>query len=308
MNHSDPDRPVVEVQHLGKQRGKKLVLDDVSFTLPRGTALGLLGPNGAGKTTAIKILLGMLRADGGLVEVFGKAPMELPPADRRRIGFLSEETGRTGLPDLPVTELLEYHSFFFETWDWDWCRELVQRAGVPTDHRLHAMSEGERRKTELVVNMAHRPEFLILDDPMVGLDARARREILWTMLAAARDEGTTILFTSHVLQDVERLVDHVVILDRGRVRMAGALDELLARMRRLVFPDVNGALAQVPGEVRRGVHGRDVAVVTERFTEGLAEGLRRAHPLLQVENLNLEEIFCTVVADVQSVDAEEIVR
>src|SRR5439155_19014501 len=117
----------------------------------------------------------------------------------------------------------EYQSHFFASWDWNWCKSLIERMGVPSARRLRAMSEGERRKAALLVALAHRPELLILDDPALGLDARARREILWATLESARDDGTTILFTSHVLQDVERIVDQVLILDRGVVRMHGAL-------------------------------------------------------------------------------------
>src|SRR5262249_56989387 len=143
------------------------------------------------------------------------------------------------LQTLPVAELLEYKSFFFAQWDWDWCRQLVARMGVVQDRELQSLSEGERRKAELLLALAHRPELLILDDPTLGLDARARRDMLWATLAAARDEGTTVLFTSHVLQDVERIVDDVLILDRGRVRLGGPLDELLRRTNRLVFPDAD---------------------------------------------------------------------
>src|SRR5262249_58807521 len=100
----------------------------------------------------------------------------------------------------------------------------------------HSLSEGERRKAELLLALAHRPELLILDDPTLGLDARARRDMLWATLAAARDEGTTVLFTSHVLQDVERIVDDVLILDRGRVRLGGPPDQLLRRPNRPRVP------------------------------------------------------------------------
>jgi len=296
------DVPIVRVEDLEKQRGKQRALDGVSFAIRRGSVFGLIGPNGAGKTTAIKILLGMLRPDAGRAEVFGTAPMDLPAAARQRIGYLGERP--TELPNLPVAELLEYQSFFFAQWDWDWCRQLVARMGVVQDREIRSLSEGERRRAELLLALAHRPELLILDDPTLGLDARARRDMLWATLAAARDEGTTVLFTSHVLQDVERIVDDVVILDRGKVRLSGPLDELLGRTKRLVFPDVDGGLAPVAGEVRRSAHGRDVAVISTGFSPALAEQLRRSQPLLRVEPLNLEEIFCAVIADPEPAPAQ----
>jgi len=289
------DDAVVRVAELRKKRGDRQALDGVSFAIARGTVFGLIGPNGAGKTTAIKILLGMLRADSGRAEVFGMAPMELPPAARQRIGYLSEQ--RSQLPDLPVAELLEYHSLWFPSWDWDRCRRLIEQFAVPTTQTLYAMSEGERRRTELLVALAHRPELLILDDPALGLDARARREMLWAALAAARAEGTTVLFTSHVLQDVERIVDDVLILDRGVVRMHGALAELLLRTKRLVFDGGAALPERIEGELRRERHGEHTVVVTERFAPELGDTLRGRHGLVRVEDLNLDELFCAVIAD-----------
>ena len=292
MSSPARDETVVLVQQLRKQRGDRVVLDGVSFAIERGHVFGLIGPNGAGKTTTIKILLGLLRPDAGTVEVFGKAPMSLPAADRQRIGFLSESSLRE-LPDLPVTELLEYQSHFFPAWDWSYGEQLVERLAVPRGQRLYAMSEGERRKTELLIALAHRPELLILDDPALGLDAVARREILWATLAAARDDGTTILFTSHILQDVERVVDDVLVLDRGRVRVQGPLEQVLARTKRLVYVDA-GDVPPVPGEVSRTRHGRDLVVVTSEFSSELPH--RATGPAPAVEHLNLEEIFCAFFA------------
>jgi ABC-type multidrug transport system ATPase subunit len=301
MNEDNLGDELVVVRDLRKRRGKQQALDGASFAIRRGRVFGLIGPNGAGKTTTIKILLGLLAPDSGSATVFGKAPMDLPPADRQRIGYLSEASER--LPDLPVAELLEYHSHFFSEWDWGWCRSLIERMQVPTTQNLYGMSEGERRKTELLLALAHRPALLILDDPALGLDARARRDILWATVASARDDGTTVLFTSHILQDVERVVDDVLVLDRGKVRIAGTLDDVLSRTKRLVFPDAD-ALDPLPGELQRTQHGRDLVVTTSGFTEPVLAGLRRHHPLVRVEDLNLEEIFCTLVDTPKAESAE----
>ncbi|HLQ38189.1 MAG TPA: ABC transporter ATP-binding protein, partial [Planctomycetota bacterium] len=159
MNHGQPGDTIVCVEQLRKKRGKQQALDGVSFSIPRGRVLGLIGPNGAGKTTTIKILIGLLRPDSGRAEVFGTLPMELAPADRQRIGYLSESTD-SELPDLPITELLEYQSHFFAAWDWQWCRQLIDRMGVAPARTLYSMSAGERRKTELLLALAHRPDLL----------------------------------------------------------------------------------------------------------------------------------------------------
>ncbi len=291
MNQTDNTSAVVRIQDLSKRRGKQMALDGVSMQIERGRVFGLIGPNGAGKTTMIKILLGLLRPDRGTVEVFGKPPMLLPPADRQRIGYLSERS--ESLPNLPIAELLEYQSHFFAAWDWQWCKELIERMQVPTAQTLYTMSEGERRKAELLLAMAHRPELLILDDPALGLDARARRDILWATVASARDDGTTVLFTSHILQDVERIVDDLVLLDRGRVRIAGTLEDVLSRSKRLVLPGADD-IAALPGELHRVRHGRDLVVTTVAFTAEWLDRLRQQQPLARAEDINLEEIFCAV--------------
>jgi ABC-2 type transport system ATP-binding protein len=146
------------------------------------------------------------------------------------------------------------------------------------------------------VALASRPELLILDDPALGLDALARRDLLWTTLDVAREEGTTVLFTSHVLQDVERIVDEVLLLDRGTVRVHGPLEDVLARTRRLVFPRAAAGPRAVAGEIGRARHGEDVVVVTGAFSPGLLAELSREHPEVMAEPMNLEQIFCEVVA------------
>lgn len=299
-----PTDDVIRIEQVHKKRGTRQALDGVTFSIAPGRILGLIGPNGAGKTTTIKILLGLLRADSGQVTVLGEDPMRLSIAARQRIGYVAERGHGDHLPNLPVAELLEYHSHFFAAWDQDWCRQLIARTRVAEGRRLYSLSEGERRKIELVLALAHRPDLLILDDPALGLDPRARRDILWATLAAARDDGTTVLFTSHILQDVERVVDDVVLLDHGVVRVQGPLDEVLTRTRRIVVPDAVGEVERLAGEVQRTRHGRDVVAVTTAFTPELLARVRAMHPGAQVEPINLEEIFCAVVADPESEDPE----
>jgi len=288
--------PIVQWAGVGKRRGKRQALEDFSLAVAPGRVLGLIGPNGAGKTTAIELLLGMLRPDAGSVRVFGQPAMGLPWPNRQRIGYLAERTRGADLPNLSVPELLSWQSCYFERWDAAWCDQLVQRLAVVTDQRVWSMSEGQRRRAEMVLALAHRPSLLVLDDPALGLDALARRDLLWTTIDAVRDEGTTVLFTSHVLQDVERVVDDICILDRGRVRLHGALDDVLARSKRLVLPADRAPAAPLPGEVKRETRGREMVVVTTAFDDSLGAGLVAAGIEPRVDPMNLEDIFCTVVA------------
>ncbi len=292
---SDEARPIATWQRVGKRRGARQALAEFSLALPPGRVVGLIGPNGAGKTTAIELLLGMLRPDDGAVEVFGQPALGLAWPLRQRIGYLAERSREADLPDLTLPELLAWQSCYFDRWDAAWCDELVRRLGAVTEQRLWRTSEGQRRRIEMVLALAHRPDLLVLDDPALGLDALARRELLWTTVDAVRDEGTTVLFTSHVLQDVERVVDDVCILDHGRVRLHGELDGVLARCKRVVLAADAVPRERLPGEVRREVRGREVMLVTTAFDAALRDDLDRAGCSPRVDAMNLEEIFCSVV-------------
>jgi len=302
--NTNPNEPVVCVAGLSKKRGKKQVLDDLSFEIHEGRVFGLIGPNGAGKTTMIKILLAMLAPDSGTTHIFGEPSMEMSLACRRRIGYLAEDDA---LENLPIAELLEFQSYFFDRWDWGWCAHLIDKLKVVRGRTLSEMSRGERRKAELLVALAHKPDLLLLDDPAIGLDATVRREILWVTLEAAKQQGKTIIFTSHILQDVERIVDDVLILDRGRARMRGTLDELHERTRRIVLPNLDERMEPepLPGEISRKRHGRDLVVVTEQFTSDMEQELQRSVPGVTFENLNLEEIFCEVIGEAAERDQAE---
>lgn len=290
------DGPAIEARGLRKTVGEVLAVDDLSFSVPRGSVFGLVGRNGAGKTTAIRLLLGLLRPDAGSSSVLGADSLDLPRDVRRRIGYLSEEP--FPYDDLAFPRLLRFVSAFFPSWDAARAEALAARFQVPQSRTLREMSLGERRRAEMVLVLAPDPEILVLDDPWLGLDAVARREFLLVALEAARDAGKTILFTSHILTDVERIVDRVAFLRGGSLRAQGELDEVKARTKRLVVGLGPGELASsvvVPGEVRRRTEGRDVVVVTEVFDEPLLAALRARHASVEVVDLNLEEIFCELL-------------
>jgi ABC-2 type transport system ATP-binding protein len=280
---------------VSKRRGERQALTDFSLALPRGRVTGLIGPNGAGKTTAIGLLLGFLAPDLGSVRVFGEPALPLPWQLRQRIGFLAERSDEADLPNLCLPDLLAWQSCHFATWDAAWCDELVRRLAAPIDQPIWQLSEGQRRRAEMVIALAHRPTLLVLDDPALGLDPLARRDLLWRTIDAVREQGTTVLFTSHVLQDVERVVDDVCILDAGRVRLAGALTDIQNRSKRLVVPAAALPERPIAGEVHRETRGREAAVVTTAFTPELAAAFARDGELPRIEPLNLEELFCTLV-------------
>jgi len=228
---SGDEAAVIRVENVTRCFGRTLALDDISLSVPRGVVFGLVGANGAGKTTLIRHLIGLLRAEAGTVRVFGLDPVKDPVGVLARIGYVSEEN------DLPswmrVQELLRYVRAFYPGWDDAYAEELRGTFGLDPAARIRELSRGQKARAGLLVALAYRPELLILDEPSTGLDPLARRDILAAVLRTVAQEGRTVLFSSHLLDEVERVSDHVALIDGGRVVTQGPLDELRATHRLL---------------------------------------------------------------------------
>lgn len=241
---------VIEVRDLSRRFGDKQALRDVTLSVEQGQVFGLVGENGAGKTTLIQHLLGAYKAKTGSVRVFGIDPVYDPTAVLARIGYLSEDR------DLPlwmrVGDLLRYTEAFYANWDQAYAEDLRDEFGLPERARVKTLSRGELAKLGLLVAIAHRPDLLLLDEPSSGLDAVARQEILATVVRTVADEGRTVLFSSHLLDEVERVADHVAMLHEGQVTLNAPMDDVKASHHKYVVrwneardqrPDLPGILS-----------------------------------------------------------------
>lgn len=230
---SNPPNAVIEIDQVSRRFGNKLALDQVSLRVERGKVFGLVGENGAGKTTLIKHMLGALKAESGVVRVFGSDPVKDPPGVLSRIGYLSENR------DLPawmrVEELLRYVQAFYPKWDAQYAEELRKGFALDPRARIKQLSRGELARAGLLVALAYRPELLLLDEPSSGLDPVVRRDILETIIRTVADEGRTVFFSSHLLDEVERVSDEVAMLHAGKVLWSGPLDEIKAAHHRLTL-------------------------------------------------------------------------
>ena len=247
MNTIDTDEPVIRVQNVTRRYGSKRALDDVSLEVPRGVVLGLVGANGAGKTTLIKHILGLLRPRPGRVRVFGLDPVAGAVKVLARLGYLSED--RDLPPWMNVDELVRYSRAFYPGWDDAYARELQQMFQLPGTERIRDLSKGELAKAGLLVALAHRPELLVLDEPSSGLDPIVRREMLEAVVRSVADEGRTVLFSSHLLDEIARVSDRVALLVQGRLVLEGELFRVLESHRRLVvrLPHGSAAWPVLPG-------------------------------------------------------------
>ena len=238
--------PIVEVQRMTRQFDQKIALNDLSLVVPRGGVFGLIGGNGAGKTTLIRHLLGMLKAQSGSVRMFGLDPVKNPVEVLGRIGYLSEDR------DLPnwmrIHELMRYTQAFYPNWDPKFAEELRETFDLDPKAKVKSLSRGQRARAGLLVALAHRPDLLVLDEPSSGLDPVVRRDILGAIIRTIADEGRTVFFSSHLLDEVERVADRVAIIHQGRVLLTASMDEIKDSHRKMTLR-FQQAMSQAPALV-----------------------------------------------------------
>ena len=256
-----PEGPAIEVRDLVHGYGRRLVHDHLSFTVQKGSILGLLGKNGVGKTTLIKILMGFLAPQAGRCRVLGEASHALSPAARRRIGLVFE--GHLAYDFMTIEQTERFFRGWYPRWKRDVFHDLIGRLGLAPDHRIRQMSEGQRSQVVLATVMAQDPDLLILDDYTMGLDAGYRRLFLDYLVHYARDGGKTVLVTSHVVQDMERLVDDVIILRAGGRVLETSLADFMATFKRFEVPAAAApAVLPAPAAPLHGVEREPDGTVT----------------------------------------------
>jgi ABC-2 type transport system ATP-binding protein len=286
------DAPIVEIEGLTRRFGSNVALDNVSLAVPGGGVFGLVGENGAGKTTLIKHVLGLLRAQTGAVRVLGKDPVANPESVLNRIGYLSEEA------DLPlwmrVRELMRYTEAFYPSWDREYAESLRTEFGLDPDKRLKNLSKGQRARAGLIAALAFRPDLLLLDEPSSGLDPIVRRDILGAIVRTIADEGRTVLFSSHLLSEVERVSDHVAMIRKGRIVFCDTLDAVKESHCRLTpqFPESRSAPPDLEGALMWEGGGREwTAVCAGQPVRLEAEAALLGAKIVEEGAVSLDEIF-----------------
>ncbi|SBN61614.1 ABC-2 type transport system ATP-binding protein [Curtobacterium sp. 9128] len=222
----------IAVRSLHRRQGT-FALHDVDVTVPAGLVTGLVGPNGAGKTTLVKSILGLVGTDSGSVGLFGTGSPQ-DAAVRERIGVVLDQV--SAAPEWKVGAVGRYAGLLYERWDDRRFRDLLDRYDVPAGNRVGGLSRGQTVKLSLAMALAHDPELLVLDEPSSGLDPVARRELADTIREFVLDPGHTVLFSTHITEELDDLADHLVVLAGGTVAYEGAVDELHER-----FAVVRGA-------------------------------------------------------------------
>jgi ABC-2 type transport system ATP-binding protein len=272
---------VLDAQGLGKRYGRRWALRDCDLQIPSGHVVGLVGPNGAGKTTLLHLAVGLLAPTAGSISVLDRRPAA-DPTQLARIGFVAQDTPTYAR--LSIADHLHFGAQMNPGWDTALARQRIAALDLDPAQQAGSLSGGQRAQLALTLAVAKRPELLVLDEPVASLDPLARREFLRSLMDFAADGDVSVVLSSHLVADLERVCDYLVVLVDSRVHLAGEVDELLATHRRLVGP------RRDPSSLPRGQQ-----VIEESSTDRQTTLLVRCDgpvldPAWTVEELSLEDI------------------
>ncbi len=299
---------IIETKNLTRRYGRTEAVHGLDLAVPTGSVFALLGPNGAGKTTTLKMLMNLLEPTAGEARVLGVDSRKLGERERRLIGYVSENQQ---LPLwMTVRQLLDYCRPFYPTWDRELEQTLLGRFALPEARKLAHLSRGMLMKAALLASLAYRPKLLVLDEPFSGLDPLVRDEFIKGVLEVSEQGDWTVVVSSHDIDEVERLADHVAMLEEGRLRLSEPTEELQARFRRVEVA-LGESAAQLDGvpsgwlEVERA--GRNVRFVDSQYEREATEQACRerfADATVTAQPMSLREIFLTM-ARVQRAERKE---
>jgi ABC-2 type transport system ATP-binding protein len=254
------EAPAVRTEGLGKRYGTTWALDGCTLEIPRGSVTALVGPNGAGKTTLLHLVIGLAKQTAGSVEVLGLAPRGEAKALLPRLGFVAQD--HPLYRGLTIGETFELGRGLNPRWSDDIALARVERLGLETSQRVGRLSGGQQAQVALTLALAKEPELLVLDEPVASLDPLARREFLNAVLEAAAEGGVSVILSSHIVSELERVCDYLVTLADGRTQLAGPIREIVASHRLLIGPRSDAAsVARVHHVIRESHVGRQTTLL-----------------------------------------------
>lgn len=272
---------VLEASGLGKKYGRRWALSDCTLAIPPGQVVGLVGPNGAGKTTLLHLAVGLLAPTSGTIEVLGGKPAD-GPAQLGRVGFVAQDTPTYA--GLSIEDHLHLGSWTNPTWDHDLAEQRIERLGLDPNWKAGKLSGGQRAQLALTLAIAKRPELLILDEPVASLDPLARREFLQGLMEVVAEHGVSVVLSFHLVADLERVCDYLVVLVGSRVQIAGEIEELLASHHRLIGPRRDPHSLPANQQVIEESHTDQQSTLFVRTDDPILD------PAWMVEQVNLEDL------------------
>ena len=285
-------KDAIETDRLTKRFGATSALDGVSVSVPEGAICGLIGRNGSGKTTLLRHVVGLLLPTSGLCRTLGRPSAELGPDELGRIGFVQQEGRFLGW--MSVEQHLRYVASFYDVWDAGREERLVQELELDRRATVASLSPGNVQKLAVILAVCHHPRLLLLDEPVSAMDPIVRERLLSFLIEMLQQDELTVVISSHVLRDVERVVDWIVCLEGGRVAEAGPWDALQERYAEWLVTSANGSLPGAFGEpwvIEQAADGTRARLVVLDGDQRLEEFQRRHHVVVEPHRLNLERLF-----------------
>jgi len=284
---------ILKITNLRKEY-EEFVLDDISWDVPKGYITGLIGPNGAGKTTTIKLIMNLLRSDGGRVEVLGLDHIDDDIEIKNRVGYVGEEQFFYEHRSADWTG--KFVSHFFSDWDMQRYKELLEEFKIPRKKMIRKFSKGMRVKLSLAIALSHDPELIILDEPTAGLDPVIRRNVLDFLQSITQNGDKSVLISSHITDDIARIADTITYMINGRIALHTAKDDLLASWKKIHYskgalaPKILDNLEQLEDHAFGGSGiTRDFLKIKDSLSQGLSNGN------IKVENVGLDDILISLV-------------
>jgi len=293
------EETMVEMRAVSKRFGRVQALDKVDLTIERGKIIGLLGANGCGKSTLIRHIIGLYLPDAGQVVMFGCEAAKLGPAELGRIGYVHQE-GEL-LDWMTVRQLIRYVSTYYENWNKELEVEYIKDFDIELAGRVGALSPGQRQKLAILLAIGFEPEFLILDEPAAGLDPIARGRFLDLLLKLIQTEGRTIIISSHILSDVEKVIDHALIMKEGRIVRDCSFDDLREEFCKVKCESLDGDLPEemlLSGTREFTRSGKSAVMVVQNLARAELEAkAKQWNCEAEIQPLTLEEIYKLVVTE-----------
>jgi len=239
---------VIEAVGLAKRFGRTWALQDCSIRIPTGRVVALVGPNGAGKTTFMRLCAGLDEPSGGQIDVLGWSPQTQPMQVLPRVGFVAQD--RPLYERFRVKDLLELGRRLNPRWDRELAASRLQRLGIGLDRKARQLSGGQKAQVALTMVLAKRPDLLLLDEPVAGLDPLARREFLQELMQAVAEKEISVVLSSHIISELERTCDYLIILAEGQIQVAGEIDALISEHRVFVGPRTDTDVESDPAVIQ----------------------------------------------------------